>query len=90
MIDELVDRCPVSKIDLQKLSAVDGVPRPNISFTRAGSVLHSTPSENGASQLIIKPEGAADFGDYTCIAKNHLGSVQKIIKIKQIGKKRYE
>ncbi|CAH3158834.1 unnamed protein product, partial [Pocillopora meandrina] len=64
--------------------AVDGVPRPNITFTRAGSILHSTPSENGASQLIIKPEGATDFGDYTCTAKNHLGSVKKIIKIKQI------
>lgn len=70
--------------------AVDGVPRPNITFTRAGSVLHSTPSEDGASQLRIKPEGAADFGDYTCTAKNYLGSVQKIIKIKQLGKKRYE
>ncbi|XP_066024471.1 hemicentin-1 isoform X2 [Pocillopora verrucosa] len=64
--------------------AVDGVPRPNITFTRAGSVLHSTPSEDGASQLRIKPEGAADFGDYTCTAKNYLGSVQKIIKIKQL------
>ncbi|PFX16317.1 Hemicentin-2 [Stylophora pistillata] len=64
--------------------AVDGVPSPNITFTQAGKVLHSTLPENGTSELLLKPKSTADFGDYTCTAKNHLGSVKKIIKIKHL------
>ena len=66
--------------------AADGVPVPDIVFTRNGKVLPSMPSKSGARELTLKPEDANDFGEYLCTAQNLLGSTQTIITIEKLGK----
>ncbi|KAL9964707.1 hypothetical protein ACROYT_G028383 [Oculina patagonica] len=62
----------------------EGVPTPDVTWTRNGVVVSSIQSKPGVKELKFTPEGANDFGDYECTAKNPLGSTKKIISIKEL------
>lgn len=64
----------------------EGVPTPYVSWTRDGIVVSSIQSKPGVNELKFTPEGANDFGDYVCTAKNLLGSTKKTITIGELGK----
>ena len=64
----------------------EGVPAPNIIWTRNDIITSPLQSQTNVKEIKITPKDANDFGDYVCIAKNLLGSTQRIITIEEIGK----
>lgn len=64
----------------------EGVPVPDIIWTRNGIVMSSTQSKTGVRELKFTPVDRNDFGDYMCMATNFLGSTKKIITIEELGK----
>lgn len=66
----------------------EGIPVPEITWSRNGEELPSTQLQNPVrSKLIITPQEAEDFGLYMCVAKNVLGTATMKITVKQLGKK---
>jgi len=64
----------------------EGVPGPNIIWTRDDITISPLKSRPGFGEIKITPKDVNDFGDYVCTAKNLLGSTQQIITIEEIGK----
>ena len=64
----------------------EGVPLPNIIWTRNGITIPPLQSQTGVNEITIMPKDANDFGDYVCTARNFLGSTQQITTIEEIGK----
>ena len=64
----------------------EGVPVPDIIWTRNGIVMPSTQSKTGVRELKFTPVDTNDFGDYECTATNFLGLTKKIITIEELGK----
>lgn len=62
----------------------EGVPAPDIIWTRNDITISPSKSKTGVREIMIKPKDVNDFGDYMCTAKNLLGSTQQIITIEEI------
>lgn len=66
----------------------EGVPTPEIVWTRSGKVTPSTTGYSRTSTLQFTPQERNEFGILLCTAKNILGIATKNITVKQLGKKK--
>ena len=64
----------------------EGVPVPDIIWTRNDITISPLKSRPGFREIKITPKDVNDFGDYVCTAKNFLGLTQQIFTIEEIGK----
>ena len=64
----------------------DGIPVPDIVWSREGMVTSSAQLQSRVSTLRFIPREQSDFGNYICTARNLLGSTKKTIAIKMLGK----
>ena len=65
---------------------VEGVPLPEIIWTRDGRVASSKRLHLRVSTLTFTPQGESDFGAYLCKARNFLGVARKVISVEMLGK----
>lgn len=65
----------------------EGVPAPEIIWTRNGTVTSSTTIYSRISTLQFTPQEKNEFGILLCTAKNLLGIAKRNITVKQLGKK---
>ena len=64
----------------------EGVPVPEITWSRKGTVTSSKEFSSRVSTLTFTPQELRDFGAYVCQARNLLGSMEKRIIIEMLGK----
>ena len=72
--------------ETEVICKVEGVPVPEITWSRDGTVASSIQFRSRISTLKFTPQEAKDFGDYVCKGKNVLGAAKKTITVKQLGK----
>ena len=65
---------------------VEGVPLPEIIWTRDGKVASSKKLNRRVSTLTFTPKRESDFGAYLCKASNFLGVARKVINVEILGK----
>ena len=64
----------------------EGVPLPDITWSRDGKVVSFTQHNSRVSIYKLTPKDQEDFGFYECTASNLLGSTKQIITIIMLGK----
>ena len=65
---------------------VEGVPLPEIIWTREGRVASSKRLHLRVSTLTFTPQRESDFGAYLCKARNFLGVARKVISVEMLRK----
>ena len=70
--EEVILHCPA-----------EGTPEPTITWLREEVIL---PSPESPHHLLLFDTQEEDSGDYTCLASNPVGSVEKQFAVKVIGK----
>jgi len=70
--------------ETEVICEVEGVPVPEITWSRDGTVTSSIQFRSRISTIKFTPQEAKDFGDYVCKGKNVLGAAKKTITVKQL------
>ena len=64
----------------------EGVPLPEIIWSRKGTVTSVVQAQYRISTLTFKPRKSDDFGSIACYARNFLGSTEKNLVLVSLGK----
>lgn len=64
----------------------EGVPLPEIIWSRNGTVTSVVQAQSRISTLTFKPRKLDDFGSIACYARNFLGSTEKNLVLVSLGK----
>ncbi|KAL9972287.1 hypothetical protein ACROYT_G018570 [Oculina patagonica] len=71
---------------LNQTCRADGNPLPNVTWVK-NSTGEALGTQKGSLQLRVKSLDDDDFGDYKCVARNHLGSYEVSIKVQKAESK---